>query len=256
MENMETVTDHWIAIENAMKIATNQWISIIDVWRSGQEQLPGVQRWKKYDKPMDGSKVRVQNSLQHSYSITLLGKIVCMRLDPYVKLDHLFLMTSLLLHDHGEGEIQQDTVYIDKTNQGDLDEYLAFKKRFEQLGDAHYNELEKAFLLQFVSKPFEHFPQKAQNQMRYLQTQYLKEAYAFDAVERWDYLLYAVEQYYEFGNFKILVQTLRHQIPHLDRLAEILPGFCETIWTYAIRFSFVEFLQLHEDKWIEEKGEK
>jgi 5'-deoxynucleotidase YfbR-like HD superfamily hydrolase len=239
-----------------MKAVEKVWLEIIDVWRSGQVQLPKVQRWKKYDKPKDGSKVRKQNSLQHSYSITVLGRIFCLKLDRFVKLNVSMMLTAWLLHDHGEGEIQKDTLYIDKTDQGDLDEYLAFRKRFSQLGSDEYDQLEKAFLLQFAAKSFQNFPEHAQHQMRYLLRNCSNEVYAFEAVERWDYLLYAIEQYQKFGNEKILVQVLRHQIHHLDRLTSSLPGFGEIIWTEEVRVTLSKFLHLHKEKWIEKKDEK
>lgn len=82
------------------------------------------------------------------------------------------------------------------------------------------------------------------------------ECLAFDAIEKWDYILYALEQFIEQGNAKILVQVMRHQASQMDRLAKKLPGFGKQIWTDSIRSLFSEFLDHYKDYWIEQKGEK
>jgi hypothetical protein len=81
------------------------------------------------------------------------------------------------------------------------------------------------------------------------------ETLAFEGIERWDYILYALEQYRERGNEKILVQTLRHQIKPLNVLARELPGFGDVIWTTDILSWAHQFLASHEGQWIEQKSE-
>ena len=232
------------------------WENIIDVIKSGQVGLSTVIRWSKYDKE-EGGGVRIQNSLQHSYSIALLGKMLIHKLRDYVTLDEPLLITALLVHDHGEGEINKDTHYIDKSVDGDLDEYLAFTQRYSALGKSQFEEFQKAFLLQFALKNPSCFPEQSRKIMEQLEQHKLLECNAFDAVERWDYLLYAIEQFEERGNKKVLVQTLRNQIPHLNRLAEVaLPGFGAEIWTTQMRLWCQNFVSEHDGQWIEQKGEK
>jgi len=204
----------------------------------------------------------MQNSLQHSHAITILGAILVDLLDPYVayclpyhSLDRNLILTALAIHDVGEGEIKKDTLYIDKTPDGDLEEYFAFRERYARLGPRSFEPLHRAFLLQFTFKDPEVFPPDACHEIQRLGQTHLYEALAFDAIERWDYVLYALEQYHERGNEKILVQTLRNQIPHFERLTEKLPGFSQTIWTQEISLWTNDFLSAHEGEWIEQKGE-
>ena len=206
-----------------MRFTDEQWLHILDVWRSGQIGLSQVPRWGKYVERDQGA--RPQNSLQHPYALVLLGKILLERLRRHVELDGELVMTALLVHDHGEGEIGHDTLYIDKTVGGDVQEYLAFVRRYRQLDYDVFEVFRRAFLLQFVLKRPEAFPFEAREIMRVLRRDRYKEALAFEAIEYWDYVLYALEQYCERSNARILVQVLRNIAPHLDRLAGQLPGF-------------------------------
>ncbi|MFZ1720722.1 MAG: hypothetical protein WAU28_05285 [Candidatus Moraniibacteriota bacterium] len=171
-------------------------------------------------------------------------------------LDESLLLTALLIHDHGEGEIKKDTLYIDKTVEGDVNEYIAFQKRYSSLDAGLYRDFERAFLLQFSLKNSTAFPESARSIMNNLAVQNRNECLVFDIIERLDYILYAFEQYVDRGNVKILVQTLRHQMSHLDRLSVDVTGFGEVIWTQDVRESFQVFLQKHEGQWVEQKGEK
>ncbi len=229
------------------------YLPLLDAWKAPQVGLPEVVRWKKYIDKDQGA--RLQNSLQHSHAITLLGAMMVGQLHPYVQLDSGLLMTALAVHDVGEGEIGKDTLYIDKSTAGDLDEYLAFQRRYEPLGESAFNVLHRAFLLQFALKNPESFPPRARALMCKLAVTNRLEALAFDAVERWDYVLYALEQYRERGNEKILVQTLRHQIGHLNRLSDDLPGFSQAICKKESSVWSAEFLGSHRGKWEERKGE-
>ncbi|MDP2838082.1 MAG: hypothetical protein Q8O53_02295 [Candidatus Moranbacteria bacterium] len=233
--------------------ASTFWPDTLQVWTSGQVGLPKVPRWSKYHE--DGhSMVRRQDSLQHSYSITVLGKVFCYKLRPHVCLDEGLLQNALLIHDHGEGEIQYDTHYIDKTEQGDLIEYKAFTKCYSVFPTDLFCEFQRAFLLQFALKCPASFPTGACIVMDQLAATKKTECLAFDAIERWDYVLYALEQFLERGNEKILLQVMRHQKPHLDRLVGELPGFGDEIWTVSIRQWFDGFLVQNQGAHIEQKG--
>ena len=230
------------------------WGMTLDVWKSGQEGLPLVPRWSKYVGKEQG--VRAQDSLKHSYSLTVLGAIFLERLRPFQPLDGELLLTALLLHDHGEGEIGRDTLYLDKTAEGDLAEYQAFRKRYETLGAAEFAVFHRAFLLQFAAKDPPGFPEDAVRAMAALRSGRMPEALAFDALERWDYVLYALEQYFERGNEKILVQVLRNQVAKLDRLCVELHGLRQAVWTDEVAGACRAFIAVHDGKWIEQKGEK
>lgn len=229
------------------------WGGILHVWHSGQVGLPGVVRWSKY-LTAEGASVRRQDSLQHSYSIAVLGMIICYRLYHCVVLDEMLIHRALLIHDHGEGELGYDTLYINKAESGDLAEYHAFVGRYSMLPPALFHEFRRAFLLQFALKCPASFPEEAREAMMELAQRNRADCLVFDAIERLDYVLYAWEQQIVLGNDQILVQVLRNQVPHLDRLTQELPGFGQEVWTPDLRAYFQQFLTAHEGKWVEQRG--
>ena len=217
---------------------------------SMQNGLPRVQRWKKYLHSEEG--VREQNTLQHSHALVVVT-VVSLRVMGLVgRVDEGFLIGAAALHDVGEGELGYDTLYIDKSTNRDLQEYLAFERRFSRVPEfVHLREL---FLLQFALHPPMNFPEDAHAVMTWLALNRQLEAQVFEALERWDYLLFALEQYEDRGNAKVLVQVLRHQVPHFERILVELPEFVE-LWTPELAVFSKRFMDEHEGKWIERKGE-
>ncbi len=236
----------------------DEWNPLIETWRSGQIGLQAVPRWSKYNKPDDPhGGVRSQNSLQHSYSIVLLGRVVMQALrTKRVDIDGELLLTALHLHDHGEGELGQDTLYIDKTSDQDAREYLAFVKRFKMLPHAIFAPLEIAFLLQFAVKNPDAFPDHARTVMSAIVAAHPTETLLFDFIERLDYVLYAIEQFRDRNNARILVQVLRHQLPKLAELTEQFPVLRETLWTSDVHQALADFVDEHEGVWTEHHGER
>ncbi|HVV15240.1 MAG TPA: hypothetical protein VHD55_02500 [Candidatus Paceibacterota bacterium] len=225
------------------------WIQDLMVtWVRPQVTLRKVVRWSKYRK----RGTRRQDTLQHTLSLLLFATWAFPLFRPHVRFDESLLFRTLLLHDFGEGETQKgDTLYIDKTRGGDLAETAAFMERF---GIVIGQEGTKAFLLQFA---------KNANQMgefrsilQGIKKKYPVECLLFDALERFDYFLYALEQYRELGKAKILVQVLRHQIPHFERLSRELPGFKQVLWRPDLAGWCSLFLSRYDGQWIEQKGEK
>jgi hypothetical protein len=228
-----------------MEFPDKQWLRILDFWKRGQEKLPLVVRWSKYlDEPPG---VRRQDTLQHTYAMLELTDMFVTRLRRYIKLDGLLLMRAVMLHDAGEGELGADTLYQDKTMQGDVHEYLAFAESLKSLEPDIAAEFNLAFLLQFALKgDFSAFPPAAQTELETLANANYFEALAFEAIERWDYVLYALEQYLDKKNERIFVQVLRNQTPHLNRLALDLPGFGVEVWKTATRQWCEEFLAANQ----------
>jgi hypothetical protein len=182
--------------------------------------------------------------------------MVIAQLRQYVVLDGGLIITSCNIHDIGEKAKGKggDTLYIDKTIMGDFEEYLRFRRYYQSLDSFSFHALHRAFLLQYARKNPAVFPFEARCIMSDLATNFSMEVLVFEAIERWDYVLYALEQYHDRGNEKILVQTLRHQIEPLNFLARELPGFGDAIWTADI-FSWAhQFLVNHEGQWIEQKS--
>lgn len=230
------------------------WREIHGVWLSGQVGLPQVERWKKYRKKHPG--VRRQDSLQHSHSLVYLGMIAVRLLRPYVVLDGELILGALAIHDHGEGELLVDMHYIDKTDDDDLNEYQAFVERFRSLPKPQFDVFHQAFLLQFAGRGRERFPPESRSIMQWLRDNKPMEVLAFEAIETWDYLLFAMEQEFELGYTEMMVQVLRNQMDKLTRYASELPGFRQQIWNHEVQAWARELLQQHEGKWIEQKGEK
>jgi hypothetical protein len=71
------------------------------------------------------------------------------------------------------------------------------------------------------------------------------EALVFNALEKWDYVLYALEQYEHLANAFILAEVLGRQMAELDESARLIPGFAQEIWTPEIRTWCVHFLADH-----------
>ena len=82
------------------------------------------------------------------------------------------------------------------------------------------------------------------------------ECLLFEAIEKLDYILYAIEQYLERGNRKILVQVVRNQSPHMDKLASEIPGFRENVWTGEFSGWCKFAAENNNDIAEEKKGEK
>lgn len=218
----------------------------IDVWTSGQTMLPKVLRWKKYlDQPPSG--VRPQNTLQHSYSLALLMSLALGRLRTYhPQLDEPLLLLAALIHDHGEGELGSDTHYIDKSATGDQAELRMFEMRFMRLSRSDFARCLQAFLLQFAARDtFGEFPTNTQAILRMLSQKRMPEALIFEGIERYDYVLYAAEQYQRRGNTIVMVQVLRNQVARLDRIAELVPGFGLVVWSPEIRTWASAVLERH-----------
>ncbi|MDP3836969.1 MAG: hypothetical protein Q8Q67_02620 [bacterium] len=209
------------------------WAGVSDVWLTAQTILTGVTRWSRYQ----NTPIRQQNDLQHSYSIAILAKIFLEKIDRYniPTLDKELIITAFLVHDHGEGELKRDYPYGHKPSNSDLEEYLAFCKRYEQLGPAVFPSFERAYLLQYALEDLKlDFPVSAQMTTKSLTAYKRKEALCFTAIEIWDYLLYALEQDAAKTNDIILSNVLKNHVHRLDDIALQLSGFKQEIWTDEI----------------------
>jgi hypothetical protein len=171
------------------------------------------------------------------------------RIRPYCQLDELLLTRCINHHDEPEGIMEIDKPAPLKVDADDLNEYLVFEKLYSPLGLDVWAELRDAFLLQFCLANPACFPEDAREVMSYLALAKRREALFFDGVQRMDYFFYALECYAEHGIMSILIDVARGQIVKLDKIAEELPGFRETIWTPAVEIYFRNFAeQLYFDE--------
>ncbi len=221
---------------------------LVATWVRPQVTLPKVVRWSKYRK----RGTRRQDTLQHTLSLVFFAIQVLPKFRKYVKFNELFLLQALIVHDFGEGETRGgDTLYIDKNHAVDLEEARAFVARY---GVVIGEDLTRAFLLQFAknASQMEDFT----DILRGLKKKYPIEGMLFDALERFDYFLYALEQYQTLGKAKILVQVLRNNAPHFERLSRELPGFKQVLWRPDLAGWCTLFLSRYDGQWIEKKGER
>ncbi len=211
-------------------------------------RMEDVLRWEKYVK---ADEARAENSLQHSYKASLLATRV---LDNEKKhsneaFDSYIVLKAIILHDLGEIETG-DTVYIDKTGEGDKREYEFFKKLISSLPDDIKADLYLAYNIQNAEK------NNISDITTKLKEEYPVEIKLFEAIERLGYLVFAYREFRREGKPKILVQTLRNQHNHLVRLANELPGFGSTFYTSETQDSVESFLKEYKGQFIENKGEK
>jgi len=227
---------------NNLKDETDRiWLGISDVWLTTQVILQGVYRWGRFKR----IKIRPQNDLQHSYSVTILAAIFLEKISKYhLNLDKELILKSFLVHDHGEGELKRDYCVGAKKPIHDVEEYIAFNKRYGQLEAAVYSSLEHAYLLQHATlEDRTLFPSMAQEILGYLFLNKYQEALCFTAIQTWDYLLYALEQNRNNPGLIILPEVAKNQIPVMNDLAKKLPGFREEIWTDEIASLFNKILE-------------
>lgn len=226
--------------KNLRDLTKEIWLGISDVWLTSQTILQGVFRWGKYE----STGIRPQDDLQHSYSVAILASIFVLKISPYNPgLDQNLILTAFLLHDHGEGELRRDVCWDFKKASDDVKEYLAFSKRYRQLGKKTFVILERAYLLQYALKERPDFPRKAQMVLKDLAKNNYREALIFSAIEIWDYLLYALEQNQTKPDPDILIGVVKNQLPRMNALAEKLPGLKQTIWTEEIVEAFQKVLE-------------
>lgn len=221
--------------------------ALIDVWSRPQITLPKVVRWSKYVK----RGTRRQDTLQHTFSGLLFVTWLIPRLRKHVRFKEYLVLHAFALHDVGEGEIGADTLYVDKTAAGDEAEATAFLSRYQ---DVLGSEAVTAYLLQFARKAEQMPMYKAR--LNEIACAFPTEALIFEAVERFDYLLYAFEQYLTRRKTKILVRILRNHWSRLEELADCIPGLRDVLWMDEIASWRAAFLARYEGKWIEQKGER
>ncbi len=218
------------------------WPGISDIVLTAQIIFKGVYRWSRL-----GKGVRRQDVLQHSYSITILSRIIVEKLNRYLDLDKDLIATAFLVHDHGEGELKRDICRGDKNKEGnddDLREYFAFVKRYEKLEPEVFRVFHRAFLLQFCLKDQNGFPKEAVEIMEELAAVNYFEALTFRATELMEYILYSMEQDKKGNRPGLLLEIYNNNYPEIEEIMFKLPGFAQEIWTIEVSSFFEAYLNL------------
>ncbi len=227
-----------MAEQELKQVVSRAWPGISETLQEAQTILTSIYRWSKY---VDTG-IRQQDDLQHSYSITLLASIFMNMLNWYNPLvDQALVLNAFLVHDYGEGLLGRDICLTDKVKNDDLAEYTAFISRYSALDKKAFEQLHKAYLLQYAIEERPDFPSSAQEIISNLRATRMIEILIFRAVETWEYILYALEQH-NSGHQTILAEVMGNAQQRLAFLSDNLPGFKEVVWTKEITKAFQESL--------------
>lgn len=212
-----------------------------------QHDLQNVQRWVRpedgktvfcRDLPVDGLR-RTQTVTQHCVEAEEICNFFMVVFEPYLAQKGIIVDTELVrqavrVHDFGEGSrarIGHDVILSAKQANHDVEEYDYFVKFLDNTYPGLTvlrQQMIRAFLLQFCLKGHELLPTEILTELR---EQKSTEALLFMAIEKWGYLLYAMEQYQRYGNRKILADVISQNTAAYVWLADNLPGFAEVCWT-------------------------
>ncbi len=219
---------------------------IMENWKTLQDGHEAVVRWGGYVEC--NPNLPKQTNLHHMVSVKRLFYYFLGHLKTFFATDYQLVMDAIEVHEDGEASKRQDVLYHNKTSIGHLEEFEAFRKML--VGDEVYTKrMERAFLLQFVlDKDFIlEGKDRACKVLKKLRNENQHEATLFNLLERFDYYLYAVRAYQEFGDVVILVHVLRNQSPYLDTYSRLIPGISDMLWTLELESSTIEFLQKYKD---------
>lgn len=211
---------------------------LLRIWTNVQVLMTKVVRWGPF---VEYQNTRHQDNLQHTHGLVEFCFTFVELLRPYVALNGHLLAAACHVHDYGEAVLKQDTLYNLKNDTQDFREYQGFLKHYT--GHPCFDFWHWAYLLQYCRKRPPTFPPDAQIIMLELAASRPMEAIAFDALERLDYLLYALEQRYAAGNRDILAHVIKNQTQKLDTLAGELPGLREVFWTDEFRSRCIELAE-------------
>lgn len=217
-----------------------QFDAIQAFWTRHQVLLSGVVRWENHR--VRNPKIRRQTNADHTLTFENLADIyepTFKRYNP--NLDFSLVKLDIRLHDVGESVIGNDTAFINKKDEIDAAEYVAFMGFIKDLPPEVISKFERAFLLQFCLKDSSIFPERARPIMAELKQNHSAEATIFAALERLDYILFAYEQYKDIGDNVILTHVLRKQHREMERFTSTIPGFSE-IWTPEMNSWTKQFL--------------
>ena len=204
-----------------------EWNAVLGLWIDAQVNLGKVWRWGTF---CDGNPLfRKQHTLEHTYSLLIVGMISIIKLRDFVKLDETLLLQAFAVHDWGEGELNRDVLFHLKSAKTDCEEYGAFVGAFDKISPDIVKGLKEPFLLQFARENPACFPREARRIMTRLWKKKRNEVIVFETIERFDYVLYALE-HSKTGN-GLLRQVLKKHAPKLDQCVEELPAFGKVVWT-------------------------
>lgn len=200
---------------------------LMKIWLNAQRPMTDTLRWGNY--PDYG-----QTLVEHNNSVGLVGRYVISHLEGECEFDYKVLTDAFMIHDHGEPLTGGDQHSGNRTPEKEALEWEAVCGMIEALPEPLRSDWFTAFNLQYCIKtPNEFWPSEMILAQESLLGVYATEAIIFDFVERFDYVLSAIE-----GNRRQITNTegamlehvLRNQVHKLDGLVKELPAL-KTIWS-------------------------
>jgi len=242
-------------MKNSLEGTILDWF--FPIWRASQVPLYEVKRWggmNFFKGENDIIGLRQQSVLEHVHSFSRFVDTAVLLIDPYIRMfKHTFLDKELILrccriHDDGEGLLGVDIKAPQKTEQDDLNEYVAYMEHIQRLPKTVRNINEHAFLLQFALNNSPCFPNKAKRIMKEIMKSNYYEAVTFHIMEKFEYIFFPLELKDFDGD--LLANVIKRQLPFYQKYVEnnLLPGFREEIFTEQVENWMLEYLEKHPVK--------
>ncbi|MCR4278368.1 MAG: hypothetical protein NUV81_00485 [bacterium] len=221
----------------AQEYSMDLLVSLSSLQAEMEHDLTKVKRWNQFQ---ESSNARPQTTLAHTASI-MLPAIAIVRAEQRhnpTRFDAGIVYEIVALHDLGEmcrSEDGKDVLLSDKSAFTDMDEVASFVESTGTLPIPVRNLFRARFLTQFLAGKDVLTDEQSQfvrcnaNQDELALIQLI-----FDAIEKFDYLLFAYHEFRTQGNSRILVSMLRKSYTRLHKLAVALPGFGREIFNSDI----------------------
>lgn len=231
-----------------MKASKSQEHFFLPFWKMFQEDYRNVPRWKGYRDA--NPNLPLQTNLEHQNSLSTLFMYalpgICEK-----GLGRVMLMHACNLHELGEIE-NGDTLYHLKTEDKHLKELFSFDeiltKNMSFLVPGVLDICRYAYILQHVTNESVNFSGHpwAEEMLKRARKKNLGEGQVFDALERLDYILYALRGFQECGDVVILKHVYCNQAKRLDEYAKMIEGF-DKWWTKKMSASVKRFMARYAD---------
>jgi|APSaa5957512622_1039677.scaffolds.fasta_scaffold11138_3 5'-deoxynucleotidase YfbR-like HD superfamily hydrolase len=201
--------------------------------------LIAVRRWEDFAQ----LPIERQTVAEHVLSLTKLirrcTRIVNAERNDDNKLDLSLLTDAALIHDDGEGILAVDISTRFKQSHNVVHEFLAFASNQDKTDPIEYNRTLRAYLLQYcfaeeVKDLLRVENGNAINIIKSLEREKRDEAFFFKLIERLEYILFGLRQYFKREILEVAVSTIDHHLPSLDELCRKVPDF-NLVWTPDLR---------------------
>ncbi|OPF64319.1 HD domain-containing protein [Hydrogenophaga sp. H7] len=183
-------------------------------------------RWQKFVQHLP---IRHESLLEHTFDTALLALVASEIVDiahPELKLDKYKILACALLHDVPEVRTG-DIAYAEKRSIHEIEEAWALRSMFQLLPGSVRERLEYSFALQSDT---------IAGTLDCGGSEETPEARVFEFVERYGYLLFALEQVQEdVKNLPLLAHVLQMQTDRLIFLISALPGLGQILDRGALR---------------------